>query len=63
MASKVEYLRRNWIVKLRLGYQTYSPGCMCGWMDGWMNGWMDVKAVLGIACSNQKSIPGAGDGT
>jgi hypothetical protein len=23
-------------------------------MDGWMNGWMDVKAVLGIAYSNQK---------
>ena len=30
----------------------YSPG----WVDGWMGGWMDVKAVLRIAYSNQKSL-------
>ena len=28
---------------------------MGGWMDGWMGGWMDVKAVLRIAYSNQKT--------
>jgi hypothetical protein len=26
-----------------------------GWMDGWMGGWVEVKAVLRIAYSNQKS--------
>ena len=25
-----------------------------GWVGGWMDGWMEVKAVLRIACSNQK---------
>ena len=29
----------------------YSPG----WMGGWMGGWMDIKAVLRIAYSSQKS--------
>ena len=29
---------------------------MGGWMGGWVGGWMDVKAVLRIAYSNQKSL-------
>ena len=33
----------------------YSPEWMDGWMGRWMGGWMDVKAVLRIAYSNQKS--------
>jgi hypothetical protein len=28
---------------------------MGGWVDGWMGGWMEVKAVLRIAYSNQKT--------
>jgi hypothetical protein len=26
-----------------------------GWVDGWVDGWVEVKAVLRIAYSNQKS--------
>jgi hypothetical protein len=29
---------------------------MGGWMGGWVDGWMEVKAVLRIAYSSQKSI-------
>jgi hypothetical protein len=34
----------------------HVPVWMGGWMDGWMDGWMEVKAVLRIAYSNQKSM-------
>jgi hypothetical protein len=27
-----------------------------GWVGGWMGGWVGVKAVLRIACSNQKYL-------
>jgi hypothetical protein len=33
----------------------HVPGCVGGWMGGWMDGRMEVKAILRIAYSNQKT--------